>query len=95
MVFEGDDIDQATTLNGDVNIALIRDCLQISTFKQIRLTIQVDSGRLRWRCPGSDLYLVYQDLLNVDYGSQGEVVGRESEERSVTLKLTYWYDTTL
>ena len=54
-------------------------------------------ARLRWRYhPGSDVYLVYQDRMDVDYDAfLSDLSGVESTERSVTLKLTYWYESML
>jgi hypothetical protein len=46
--------------------------------------------RVRWRyLPGSDLFLVYREALDV--GGDGDV----EEERSITLKATWRYDTVL
>lgn len=98
MVFQGEETSQTTTLNADMNIAV-----SPTLFTDVNIQANtVDESarfltRLRWRyLPGSDLYIVYQDQLNVDYGrGLRGIESIDSEARSVTLKLTYWYDTLL
>lgn len=98
LMFDDVPTDQTTSFNGDLNIALnprlFADMsLQANTVNQTGRVL----ARLRWRYyPGSDLYLVYQDQLDVDYDKfLSDFSGAQSNERSVTLKLTYWYEAML
>ena len=98
LLFNDVPMDETTSFNSDLNIALnprlFTDIsVQANTVNQTGRFL----ARLRWRYyPGSDVYLVYQDQMDVDYDAfLADLSGVESTERSVTLKLTYWYESML
>ena len=40
-----------------------------------------------------DVYVVYQDQVNIDFGALTESMSAiESQQRSLIVKLTYWFD---